>query len=100
MSAWARRSLAKLPSLRPGSCGDQQDLKGCSQSLRHQWPLKAVGILCVISFLRNRKFFFFFNYYSEHWKLKKSKNIFHVLLQHVDKKAELSVVQFTMQAHK
>ena len=34
--------------------------QGCSQSLRGQWPLKAVGILCVTSFLRNRKGFFFF----------------------------------------
>ncbi|XP_017919494.1 PREDICTED: uncharacterized protein LOC106503272 [Capra hircus] len=31
---------------------------GCLQSLRRRWPLKAVGILCVSSFLRNRKGFF------------------------------------------
>ena len=37
---------------RPGRSQD------CLQSFRRQWPLKAVGILCVSSFLRNRKGFF------------------------------------------
>lgn len=38
---------------RPGRSQD------CLQSLRRRWLLKAVGILCVSSFLRNRKGFFF-----------------------------------------